>query len=466
MKMHNSAYGGYFQPSLASVAHPAVNPISRFGSYTTSNQQGQTYSRSVVPNQDSMGMMNQYQQFQQSDPMLGVSWGGNNLGRSSFSEFVSGQQGFEEYPYGLNSNDMDIKPFGLQQSSAPSQPYMGQSGYHVGYPNYSAASMTLPSQPLGNFNMSTTTTNDTANATWMPETPRAANTQLAQNSLAYYPTHDGLPTNLVSTPRHQPQQQQGKLWNASNSTDMKWASQASSPSTISPKQMHIASISPHGSFSYSASNPGTTPSHTDSSSETEEDSDYAASEKMVVEKVGKQRERPIRPARQKLPDSASSSNRRNVPILPSNGYSSNVKSIKAASPKPKPIRPSRTKPNASGSSKLSTSQKSKYVESNSQTPTPKRIQPNGPTPAPSWKRLPQTVMQAQVTPQQNAKDQFLVESKLAGMSYKEIRRKGGFTEAESTLRGRFRTLTKHKADRVRKPEWSDNDVCLFSPVLE
>jgi len=56
------------------------------------------------------------------------------------------------------------------------------------------------------------------------------------------------------------------------------------------------------------------------------------------------------------------------------------------------------------------------------------------------------------------KDIFLVQSKLAGMSYKEIRRKGNFTEAESTLRGRYRTLTKHKAARVRKPEWYDNDV--------
>jgi hypothetical protein len=58
----------------------------------------------------------------------------------------------------------------------------------------------------------------------------------------------------------------------------------------------------------------------------------------------------------------------------------------------------------------------------------------------------------------DAKDDFLVRSKLAGMSYKEIRRQGKFSEAESTLRGRFRTLTKHKAARVRKPEWDDNDV--------
>ena len=58
----------------------------------------------------------------------------------------------------------------------------------------------------------------------------------------------------------------------------------------------------------------------------------------------------------------------------------------------------------------------------------------------------------------DAKDVFLVQSKLAGMSYKEIRDRGNFSEAESTLRGRFRTLTKEKENRVRKPEWEERDV--------
>jgi hypothetical protein len=56
------------------------------------------------------------------------------------------------------------------------------------------------------------------------------------------------------------------------------------------------------------------------------------------------------------------------------------------------------------------------------------------------------------------KDQFLVEAKRAGMTYREIRRKGGFAEAESTLRGRYRALTKNKEARVRKPEWTEKDV--------
>jgi hypothetical protein len=57
-----------------------------------------------------------------------------------------------------------------------------------------------------------------------------------------------------------------------------------------------------------------------------------------------------------------------------------------------------------------------------------------------------------------ARNEFLVGSRLMGVPYREIRRQGGFTEAESTLRGRFRTLTKEKRDRVRKPEWGERDV--------
>ncbi|KAI2630633.1 hypothetical protein GGR54DRAFT_635240 [Hypoxylon sp. NC1633] len=65
----------------------------------------------------------------------------------------------------------------------------------------------------------------------------------------------------------------------------------------------------------------------------------------------------------------------------------------------------------------------------------------------------------------SAKDDFLVKSKMAGMTYKEIRRKGNFAEAESTLRGRFRTLTKDKEARVRKPEWLDNDIRLLKKAV-
>jgi hypothetical protein len=70
------------------------------------------------------------------------------------------------------------------------------------------------------------------------------------------------------------------------------------------------------------------------------------------------------------------------------------------------------------------------------------------------------VIPTQRTPAQRSgdKDAFLVQCKLSGMSYREIKEKGRFPEAESTLRGRFRTLTKRKEYRVRKPEWQQDDV--------
>lgn len=61
------------------------------------------------------------------------------------------------------------------------------------------------------------------------------------------------------------------------------------------------------------------------------------------------------------------------------------------------------------------------------------------------------------------KDRELIRWKKQGLSYKEIKVRGGFNEAESTLRGRYRTLTKPKHLRVRKPEWQQKDVRGLCP---
>ncbi|KAI9838574.1 MAG: hypothetical protein M1819_004886 [Sarea resinae] len=63
------------------------------------------------------------------------------------------------------------------------------------------------------------------------------------------------------------------------------------------------------------------------------------------------------------------------------------------------------------------------------------------------------------------RDLFLVQSKLAGMPYREIREQGNFLEAESTLRGRYRTLTKQPSQRVKKPEWAIEDVRLLEEAV-
>ena len=65
----------------------------------------------------------------------------------------------------------------------------------------------------------------------------------------------------------------------------------------------------------------------------------------------------------------------------------------------------------------------------------------------------------------DSRDALLIEWKRRGLSYKDIKQIGGFKEAESTLRGRFRTLTKAKEQRVRKPKWTETDVSFpYNPT--
>ena len=62
------------------------------------------------------------------------------------------------------------------------------------------------------------------------------------------------------------------------------------------------------------------------------------------------------------------------------------------------------------------------------------------------------------TQERMEQDELLLAMKAAGASYKRIKKVGKFAEAESTLRGRYRTLTKDKHLRVRKPDWKTQDV--------
>ena len=63
-------------------------------------------------------------------------------------------------------------------------------------------------------------------------------------------------------------------------------------------------------------------------------------------------------------------------------------------------------------------------------------------------------------------DALLVRMRAEGKSYKEIKGVLGLDEAESTLRGRHRSLTKPKDARVRKPEWKPHDVSRSSMIQE
>jgi hypothetical protein len=62
-------------------------------------------------------------------------------------------------------------------------------------------------------------------------------------------------------------------------------------------------------------------------------------------------------------------------------------------------------------------------------------------------------------------DAFIISMRKQGMKFKDIMKLGGFTLAESTIRGRYRMLTKPKHERVRKPIWRKrDDELLISAV--
>ncbi|GAB7340852.1 hypothetical protein MBLNU457_7213t1 [Dothideomycetes sp. NU457] len=63
------------------------------------------------------------------------------------------------------------------------------------------------------------------------------------------------------------------------------------------------------------------------------------------------------------------------------------------------------------------------------------------------------------------KDATLVKLRRQGMSYKQIKEETGWTEAESTLRGQMRALSKPPKHRVRKPFWKRSDTLLLEDAI-
>jgi hypothetical protein len=62
--------------------------------------------------------------------------------------------------------------------------------------------------------------------------------------------------------------------------------------------------------------------------------------------------------------------------------------------------------------------------------------------------------------QRSEDDKILLKMKSDGYTYKDIRKKLGRQVAESTLRGRYRSLTKPRSARLRAPKWQEVDVCV------
>ncbi|KAF2735098.1 hypothetical protein EJ04DRAFT_219763 [Polyplosphaeria fusca] len=67
--------------------------------------------------------------------------------------------------------------------------------------------------------------------------------------------------------------------------------------------------------------------------------------------------------------------------------------------------------------------------------------------------------------QRRKEDEILIDGKRKGLTYKQIRKAMGTTVAESTLRGRYRAITKERMQRVRRPVWTDNDIRLLTKCV-
>ncbi|KAG5970582.1 hypothetical protein E4U55_001574 [Claviceps digitariae] len=65
------------------------------------------------------------------------------------------------------------------------------------------------------------------------------------------------------------------------------------------------------------------------------------------------------------------------------------------------------------------------------------------------------------TESRTREDRILIACRENGMSYKKIKVVHGFNVSESTLRGRYRSLTKESSQRPRKPRWTTRDVELL-----
>ncbi|KAI6896279.1 hypothetical protein KC334_g11000, partial [Hortaea werneckii] len=62
-------------------------------------------------------------------------------------------------------------------------------------------------------------------------------------------------------------------------------------------------------------------------------------------------------------------------------------------------------------------------------------------------------------------DELLFREWKKGTPYRRIKAIGKFKVAESTLRGRIRTMTKDKSERVRRPEWTAEDEVLLRQAV-
>ena len=393
--------------------------------------------------------------------MLGNGYSHNYLGQrhDSFAEFSNTRHGMEQFAY-QNLNESDLVPCAPKVSGGTQSSYqedfpmisdfdVGATSPSTAYSGYSSTGATV--DPVSLFQPQFSG-NQIASMKdlWWPENSRCGLRQY-QDTYGLAMLHDSLP----KAPKQQ-HQQYSDPWTTASVPSTNWSTQTTAPITISPKALTLNV--PPAPLSSSGSSQGLILSLSDASSaaSSREDTPDSAPETLAVVEPPA----PVRQHRQILPDSLPRSHI--VPVLSSNDFSSR-RTTQKRSLKSKSESQSRRKASLPYHSRSigNPASSHKVDPTPAQTLAPKKIEPK-PTIKSTLSHSSSTSPTAQAQHHRDAKDDFLVRSKLAGMSYKDIRRRGNFVEAESTLRGRFRTLTKHKAARVRKPEWTDNDVSAHS----
>ncbi|KAH8595643.1 hypothetical protein B0O99DRAFT_152269 [Bisporella sp. PMI_857] len=377
---------------------------------------------------------------------------------SSLVGLSTGKDTMKDYAY-HQFNGSDLPSHHSAWSSVRAQqPYQADARFKASKSSTSVYVSNSPiSGPIDPFYMMYSTTSTTNNAItknpWSPGVVRNG----GEHYNDYYAlpcSHDG----LLRREAHQQnsmQQDHGDIWTVECcGATSSWSPQPqlAGSITISPKALMISE--PAEPVPSSGSDKEGTLSTSEISIVASSGEDYSSgpASARLLQPV------PIRP-RQILPNSIPS--QRIVHTLPSNDYESN-KSSKRRSLKNKSNNNHETRP----STIYSVDGKQQEAITTTTPSKHKRIEPDPMgADSQSWTESLQTHETIQAMHHRDEKDNFLVRSKLAGMSYKDIRQQGGFTEAESTLRGRFRTLTKNKAQRVRKPEWTENDVRLLKKAV-
>lgn len=241
--------------------------------------------------------------------------------------------------------------------------------------------------------------------------------------------------------------------------------------TVSPKMLNLKNVPSLPSSSSSESLPN--PFHMDSDSEAAPA--VAQTQESILSSSAWQQKREPGPkpgatGRKQLPDKAPHSKAPVPSSGPKRRHGGEVPGDKSSAPSSKKSKAKTKAPSQSKSQPQPASHSNKHhhhhhrstggSESRAKSSHTKASSSSSKAAAGAVSKVPDEQEPPSILPRSD-KDEFLVQSKLSGMTYKEIRKMGGFTEAESTLRGRFRTLTKPKEARVRKPEFQEIDVSVL-----